>query len=48
MKRKCKICLEIIDDAETIWYSDGGVISDEDAICEFCYLNLRPVRVNQK
>ena len=41
MKRKCIFCLDELDDLETQWYSDNGILVEDDVICETCYLSLR-------
>lgn len=46
MKRKCMLCYEEIEDGETEWYSPSGVLVEDDVICESCYLELKPMRLN--
>lgn len=44
MKRKCLLCYEMLDDDEITWYSDSGVPTEDEAICESCYLELREMK----
>jgi hypothetical protein len=41
MKHKCLMCGT--EEEPNAWFTDNGV-DDEEAICEFCFLNLRKVR----
>ena len=44
MKRQCVLCKNWIEEKDTNFYTDNGVlIEGQPSVCEFCYLNLRRI-----